>query len=323
MNPQMYIGNQRLLEKSILSTLAYSEVFRYPLTFPEICERNPYPSCLKSVMQSVVDDLVARGLVHENRGFYFLGSDTAVVDNRLEANKLAGVRMRQARFFSSLIAGFPFVRAVMISGSLSKGVMEPDDDIDYFIVTATGRLWITRVMLTLFKRIFLLNSHRNFCLNYFISIDNLHIPEHNVFTATEVGSLLPMQNRELYLEFLSANDWYHEYYPNMSPQPGTKGSTPRLAARLIEVFLPGPIANILDDFCLKITRNFLARKYHNLKPERFEKDLETTKAVSKHHPNQQQQRILDRYRDILEELERSMRDEFPESEGTAPYERIA
>ena len=88
---------------------------------------------------------------------------------------------------------FPFVRGVFLSGSISKGFMSESDDIDYFIITAPGRLWLTRTLLILFKKIFLFNSFRNFCLNYFIDSENLYIPEHNRYTATEIVFLIRRQ----------------------------------------------------------------------------------------------------------------------------------
>ena len=323
MDEHKYIGGRRRVEGSILSTLAYSGVFDYPLTFQEICERSPYPSCIEQVMKSAVDNLVGCGLVNENGGFYFLGNDGSVVSRRLEANARAAARMRPARFFSSLIARFPYVRAVMISGSMSKGVMDPDDDIDFFIVTEPDRLWITRVLLTLFKRVFLLNSHRNFCLNYFISSDKLLIPERNIFTASEIGSLLPMFNRDVYLDFMKVNDWYKDFYPNVPLRESAGTDIRRYAGSMLEHIVSGRFAGYLDDFCLSITRNFLSRKYHTLQPERFETDLETTKSVSKHHPNQQQLKILGRYREILAELQEKMNNVWPESGNTDVYERIA
>jgi hypothetical protein len=323
MDPQKYIGNSGGVAMSIVSTLAYSEVFSHPLTLVEICERSPYASCYEPVIRQALDELVACGLVQESRGYYFPGAAEAVVNARIEANLLAEKRMRAARFYSSIISRFPYVRSVMISGSLSKGVMEPDDDIDFFIVTKTGRIWITRMLLTLFKRVFLMNSHRNFCINYFIDNSHLQIPDQNLFTATEVGTLLPMYNRDLYLEFLAVNGWYRDYYPNL-PVSGFKPATPsRVVGRLIERAIPGRLADLLDDFCLGITQKFLARKYHNLKPERFKKDLETTKSVSKHHPNQQQIRILGRHREILDELEMRMKATVEGSGNSVVHERIA
>jgi len=323
MSTKHYIDKSESLAGSILETLAYFDVFRHPLTLREIRDFNHAPGCTVAAIEYALPDLMARGLVHERDGYFFLGEDPQVVDDRKRANGLAQKRMQAAWFYSSLIARFPFIRAVFISGSLSKGVMEADDDIDFFIITAPGRVWIARVMLTLFKRIFLLNSYRNFCLNYFISSDNLSIPDRNIFTATEIGLILPMFNRDLYEKFLGANSWYRLFYPNMPEVETVRDNPARFAGRMIEKLLAGKRGDRMDDFCLQLTRRFLARKYQDMNPERFQSDLETSKGVSKHHPSRQQFRILSRFQDTIRSLENRMPENIPEPELSFEYGKSA
>ena len=323
MSSEHVIDNREGLTRSILATIAYFDVFSHPLTVQEIFDFNQIPGCTDSALRSALLDLSAIGLVHASRGFYFLGDDPRVVDNRIKANGLAHKRMHAAWFYSSLIARFPFVRAVMISGSLSKGVMDPDDDIDFFIITAPGRLWIARVLLTLFKRIFLLNSHRNFCLNYFVDNEHQAIPDHNIFTATEIGLILPMYNRELYLEFLEKNSWYRYFYPNLKPVGTARDMPAGHMGHLIEKVLSGKTGDRMDDFCLQVTRQFLARKYRDMDPERFQSDLETGKSISKHHPHRQQYRVLEQYQDTLSILENRMRDHIHETGLSFEYGKSA
>ncbi len=315
MSDKHAIGKSEGLLKSILGTLAYFDVFGHPLTLAEIREFNRIPSCNEEFIESALMELISMDLVHTSRGFFFLGNDGTVVDRRIAANNLARKRMQSAWHYSTLIARFPFIRAVMISGSLSKGVMDADDDIDFFILTAPGRLWIARVMLTIYKRIFLLNSHRNFCLNYFVDEDHLTIPDQNIFTATEIGLILPMYNRELYRRFLNENAWFRSYYPNLPEVVTVKNNPDRFLAELFEMLFSGRLGNKLDDYCMNITRRFLARKYRNMKPERFDADLETSKSVSKHHPNSQQFRVLDSYRKISRILEKRLFNILTESDS--------
>src|SRR5690606_3777846 len=101
----------------------------------------------------------------------------------LMANKFSDIARKKAK----LISQFPFVRGVMASGSLSKGYADEKSDIDFFIITIPNRLWIARTLLVLYKRIFLLNSHKFFCVNYFVDEKHLGIEEKNLFTATELA----------------------------------------------------------------------------------------------------------------------------------------
>jgi hypothetical protein len=298
MSSEVHIATNVDLKDGIVSTLAYFAVFDHPLTADEILELSPATEYTAFSVSLILNRLVSEGIVTEKNGFYFLGKDNQQVERRKQANIYAKKRMRAAWFHAGIIARFPFVRGVLISGSLSKGVMKRKDDIDFFIITEPGRLWVVRVLLTLFKRIFLLNSYRNFCLNYFIDTDHLSIPEKNIFTATEVGLILPMYNGELYTRFLESNAWYRSYYPHLQPLFSYRNMPERPVIGLIERLLKRPLGDSLDDFCMNLTRRFLARKYREMNRERFHSDLVVEKGVSKHHPNRQQFRILERYFEI-------------------------
>ena len=58
----------------------------------------------------------------------------------------------RAKWGASIIAAFPFVRAVGISGSLSKQYADENSDIDYFIITAANRLWIAKNLPAYFQK---------------------------------------------------------------------------------------------------------------------------------------------------------------------------
>ncbi len=146
----------------------------------------------------------------------FWGEDNEAVRRRIDGNLRASARLKTARRYTKIMAAFPFVQGVFISGSLSKGFAGPDDDIDYFIVTNPRRLWLTRSLLTLFKKFFLVNSHRNFCINYFVDTQHLAIRQQNRFTATELAFLLPTYNSQLHQRILQENEWIRNYYPVFS-----------------------------------------------------------------------------------------------------------
>ena len=111
-------------------------------------------------MNTMLDFLVDSSYIYSFDGFYMLHCNSECLNKRLENNKRATRFLKIARRMSSLMRRFPFVKAVFISGSLSKNVMPRDGDIDYFIITEPNRLWVCRTFLILFKKIFLFNSHK-------------------------------------------------------------------------------------------------------------------------------------------------------------------
>ena len=80
---------------------------------------------------------------------------------------MANEIMPKAIKISRKIAKFPFVESVNLSGSLSKGYYDLEDDIDFFIITKPNRLWIARTLLILYKKVFLLNSKKHFIFEVF------------------------------------------------------------------------------------------------------------------------------------------------------------
>jgi hypothetical protein len=201
--------------------------------------------------------------------------------------------MEKAKF----IASFPFVRGVLATGSLSKGYMDEESDLDFFVITSPRRLWITRTLLVLFKRIFLGNSHKFFCINYFIDEDHLEIEEKNIFSATELVTILPLVNKNLYIRLLSENDhWLTRFLPNYRVRNTAlvhevpRGLMKRSFERGINVFG----GRILEKFCMWITmRRWRTRYWEAYSREDFNLAFKSREYVSKNHPKNYQKKVMD------------------------------
>ena len=155
--------------------------------------------------------------------------------------------MRQARIIGALIYCFPFVRGVYLSGSLSKwGIQSRDDDIDFFILTASNRVWTTKLYLIAFKKIFLFNSQKYFCINFLLDQQRLELSKRNKYTATELVSLIPIKDCGGLADLWAANPWTKSYFPNASlkANPTNKRMKTRISERLSN-FLFG---NRLEDW---------------------------------------------------------------------------
>ena len=195
------------LSKALIRTLLYFDIFQYPLTAKELQQYCQEEKINEQEVNDCLESLVDENLLNEREGFYFSGSDETIVARRKAGNQQADKYRKIAQRFSKIIARFPFVKGICISGSVSKGYADIDSDIDYFIITKSGRLWICRTLLVLFKKVFLFNSHKYFCVNYFIDTQTLEIPDKNLFTATELRFMIPVYNYPLYTEIMKSNSW--------------------------------------------------------------------------------------------------------------------
>jgi len=293
------------LEEHVLKTLLYFDIFSYPLRASEILK---FLRGRRTSQQEVLECL--SGMTEKQHVFrfgdlYSLHPDEKNIKRRLKGNTEAEKWMRVAEKKARFIGKFPFVRAVMASGSLSKGYMDEKSDLDFFIVTAPGCLWIARTTLVMYKRLFLRNCHKEFCVNYFVDADHLEIEEKNLFTATELVTLIPLHNLSAYNAVISANAWVKAFFPNLTTETRVSSSNkkPHVFQKVSEVLLL-PFATWLDGWFLRVSLSRWLRLYGaSYSKEDFEIAFKSKRHVSKNHPNHFQKKVLERYQSKLAEFQ--------------------
>jgi hypothetical protein len=250
------------LEYSILRVLAYFDVFHYPLLKNEINYflDQHLPS---EALDPVLDQLIAAGIIYNIDGFYTLHNDAGLIHKRIDENKRAALLLPKARKVSNLLYYFPFVRVIGISGSLSKNVADPDADFDYFVITQAGRLWITRTILILLRRCSMLVGKQEWlCMNYFIDESCLQIQEQNIYTATEILTLILTKNNPTSHSFLEANNWVNRYFPNYLHKKlalQEAGST-NLVKKALEAMLNLAFFNQVENWLMQLTVSRLTKR---------------------------------------------------------------
>lgn len=304
-----HISEQKItissLGKSIIKTLAYYDIFDYPLKAEEIYYNLGTNSVSLTEIENEVEQLCKIGMTFNKNNFYLLRNNENFISRRLEGNRLAKKKLISAYRMTKLISKFPYVRAVLLSGSISKGYMEKDSDVDYFIITQPNRLWVTRLLLMLFKKVFLLNSRKVFCINYFVDTETLEIEEKNIFTATELATLIPIYGKDLYDELYKNNIWIKKFYPNF-PKRDNKilvNKNNLFIQKLIEKTLNNSLGDKLDDFAMNLFEKSNHKKYREYNSKDFQVAFKTSKHESKHHPKFFQKRVLEAFNDKLKSIE--------------------
>lgn len=252
-----------------------------------------------------LNNLCQDGLLYFIDGHYTTKNRPDWIRLRKEANKRAKLCARKANRRALLIAKFPFVRAVFFSGTFAKGLMYADSDVDFFIVTKPERLWLSRTLLVLYKKIFLFNSRKYFCVNYFVDEDHLSISEKNLFTATEIATLRPAVGAEQYHNFCNANPWVQSFYKNFKANDGSVDILKKSALKdRLESLFGGDLGEKMDNLCYRFTLRFWRKKFSWMSDETFQLALKSKKYLSKHHPNNYQIRVLRKYNYAIEEFEK-------------------
>lgn len=290
----------------VLRTIIYYDIFNYPLTENDIISNCGLSNTSSIPCSNALKYLVDKNIVYNLGDYYSLSKNQKAVDRRVKGNEEAKKWLKKSRRFSRLISWFPFVRGISLSGSLSKGFVDEDPDIDYFIITKSNRLWIARTLLIGFKKIFLLNSYKYFCLNYFVTQDNMEIEEKNIFTATEIATMIPVFGNHVKRSFFESNQWIREFYPNFEIDvredvPYNKTGTLK---RFIEFLLSGKLGDKIDARFMKTTMKHWSKKFgEQFTEEEFLLSFKSGKNISKHHPQNFQKRVLNQFNAKLKEIE--------------------
>lgn len=282
-----------IVQSAILRSLIYFDLFNYPLTEAEIVQYSGVQLTNLSQVEDALETLTESLMVFRFGEFYSLKNDAAIAQRRIKGNKSAAEVMPKALRRSNFIQKFPFVRSVNISGSLSKNYFDETTDFDFFIITSPGRIWIARILLTFYKKLFLLNNRKYFCINYYISSDELEIPDQNLFSATEIITLKNQTGEIFYKQFIESNAWVKLHFPNFIPDYyHMEVPQKQFLKKRIENLLKGKFGDRLDDIAWRITLRFLKKRYMHLNADEFKVNMRTKKNASKHHPQGFQFKVL-------------------------------
>lgn len=295
----MILSTDILLHEPVLRTLAYYDLFDYPLTTSEIYTFLPLGNIQEGELAGVLSTMKMEGRISEHNGYWFLPHRSAASVNRRKVMENGGERMwKIAKIVAKYMRHIPFVRGVFISGQLCRYIADENSDIDYFIVTQPNRLWIVRCMLVLFRRVALLNNRKYFCVNYYVTSDNLKIRERNPYVACEVASVKPLYNREMFNQFMQENTWISDYFPNfsMSRIDCRDEALPQSRFQKIwEFLIPNAVASWVDVRLMEFTRSFWQWKFPTHSQRAHEISLRTRRNESRAHPNDVSATILQKY----------------------------
>jgi len=292
------------IKDNILKILLYYDIFSHPLKNEEIFTFLGENSISKQEVDNVLSSSSkeTENSFGEKDGFYYIKPNLDNISKRLLKEKYSMKVWKAARFVTHIIKRFPYVRAVMVTGSLSKNSSDKTSDLDFMVITAPGRLWISRTLLTLFKKIFLLNSYKYFCINYYVTENELEIKDRNVYTATEIATIKGTYNTILTNGFIEKNSWIKNYFPNyILCDPGMHTAGCRVTNRdsilktICESLIPSSFAEKMDVWLMRKTIDHRNKKYYYLDDEERNFRLMSTRNISKVHPDSVQKLILNTY----------------------------
>jgi hypothetical protein len=209
------------LRQSILATIAYADIFDYPLTGDEI---RLWLILRKSGESDLLRTLsgLAGNRINLKRYYFLSGRRLAAGLRKLRANTSRD-KLKQVAGLCFWYRLIPTINLVGITGGLASGNAGKADDIDLIFVVRSGTVWISRLATIFFTEMFARRRRAGdhdvadkICLNMFMTEGALTMPpaEQDLYLAHEVLQMKPVWSRGgIYLKFLTANRWTEKFLP--------------------------------------------------------------------------------------------------------------
>jgi hypothetical protein len=234
------------LSRAVLCTIAYSDIFDYPLTAPEI---HRYLTGVRASLEAVHRALEENPLFVRIGAYFTLSGREQITSVRKQREAISRKLMRRAIQYGRILGALPYIRMVALTGSLAVLNVSTVVDFDYMLVTARGRLWTARAFALAFNRLTRLNGS-TLCPNLILSEGALEWPQHDLYSARELYQMVLITGKEAHSRLMQANPWVESFLPNAflnsgGLPPKSQERAPALQ-RLLEYLLRGKPGDDLE-----------------------------------------------------------------------------
>lgn len=232
------------LDRSILATLAYFDVFDYPLKVEELwrwlyAENLENWSAIAQVAPADVEQALAASqlqpFIERAGSFITLRNRSNIIATRMERKTANQRKWHRARFAARVLRLVPFVKFIGVVNTLALNNAGPESDIDFFVIVGRGRLWLTRFLVTALIHGLGIRRHgtkiaNRVCLSFYVSDAALNLAplkltglDDDVHFTYWVTQFIPLYDRGgVWQEFTAQNRWALNRVPHGfsgTPQP--------------------------------------------------------------------------------------------------------
>lgn len=233
----------RTAAQSIIETLAYFDLFDFPLTQQELGRYLWQPPAVVSFssLLEALEQLEREAKVQRQWGFWFLPGRGHIIERRRRATVAVEQKLKRARRAARALSGVPFLRAIFVSSSVAAETPRPESDLDFFVIAAPGRIWIVRFWCNLILRLLRSRVYGNkrtnrVCLCFFVDTEHLdlspwRLAPDDIHFAYWLHQMVPLYDSGNWQEkFRAANAWTKLLLPQIK-SPVSGAFLPRLARR--------------------------------------------------------------------------------------------
>jgi len=241
------------LKEAIVKTIAFFDMFDYPLTANEIWRNLSVNSELVRVMAALeeitpLSPPLSGGIIESENGFYFLSRRKELAAERQKRYSAADKKFKRALLLAKIYKFIPWVKLIAVGNLMGAHNLKPESDIDFFIITEKKRVWLTRFGCAGIAQILGLRPKpgdikNKICLSFFISQEAMDLSTlilksphpvrlsvrdeapllkgaegEDVYFIYWLAGLKPIYDSGgVYEEFMEKNNWLKNYLPNWRP----------------------------------------------------------------------------------------------------------
>lgn len=289
-------------ELAIARSVIYASLFDYPLSLAQLHHTLIESDQTQEEILAVYEGSARlQTIVHRRDGFFFPAGRAELVAERRRREARSRRFLHQHDTLLRLLCAIPFTRLVALSGSIAHLNLEPDGDLDLFIVTRGRRVWTVTVAVLLVTK--LLRRRRIICANFVLADSHLVLEPQDLFTANQLLHLKPLIGGDVLDTFLAANPFVTRFYPNahaQRPQGSLlQGRTQRFFSvkRVLEMALRLP-SPILEAACRRLYAWHLRRRSSSWRsPDQVRLQSDYLKLHTQSHRHS----VLDRFDAAVEQ----------------------
>lgn len=285
------------VETSILKTIAYFDIFDFPLTEWEVYKNlwQPEQSVSFSDVRTALAQMVEKEKIGTREGFFFIKRKNSSIVSRKARYLLAQKKMKKARCAVRLISALPFIRAIFVCNDLSYLNASDRSDIDLAIMAAKNRIWTARfltagLMAILGKRPSAARRADKICLSFYIVEDGLNLKklayQEDVHFIYWLSQFLPIYGQQTVIDdFFAQNSWLKNFLPNwQANKTNQRWHVERkfVAKKLIETVLRGALGLCFEKL-LKMIQLYILPKHLLTLAEEENTDVVISDRILKFH----------------------------------------
>lgn len=227
---------------NLIDAVVYGDVFDCAVTLEELWRYSLVPIEQDELRRRVAGRPLS-AVIAERDGFYVLRGRETLVDRRMDRQARAAVLRRRARRVARCLQHFPFVRGILLTGSVAAADAAESADVDVLVIVRPRRLALAFALLAPLSRVL---SRDLFCPNYYLSEAHLTMTRRDHYIARELMQAEPLAGCAAAI--FPANAWVDDLLPNATPRDDGARPLPfgRWLQWLLELPLGGAVGDRLD-----------------------------------------------------------------------------